>query len=349
MDLDRAKGCLVGGAVGDALGYPVEFLSEKEIARRYGSGGIEELESDAKKGMALISDDTQMTLFTANGLLLAAAHPGERSVEGWIFAAYLDWLETQYASELAERRSWLLDVPELYALRAPGGTCLSALRGGKMGSVKEPVNNSKGCGGIMRVAPVAVHGHAMGWSVERSARVGAEAAAITHGHPLGWLSSAALVGIVYAVLDGADVSGAVGGATDVLRRCWPGNRFLPEIIEGMERALELAGNEASDASNIARLGEGWVGEEALYIGIYCAARYEDDFDRALCVSVNHRGDSDSTGAVTGNILGARVGYEAIGIKGKEKLELLNVILEMTGDLCAPPERRDVRWMKKYAK
>ena len=66
--LDKFKGCLLGGAAGDALGYAVEFLDEPGIVKKYGKNGITSY--DLSDGKALISDDTQMTLFTANGMLL---------------------------------------------------------------------------------------------------------------------------------------------------------------------------------------------------------------------------------------------------------------------------------------
>ncbi|MBP3633765.1 MAG: ADP-ribosylglycohydrolase family protein [Oscillospiraceae bacterium] len=66
---DRVKGSLIGGAVGDALGYAVEFSPLSAIREKYGPEGITQYELDPESGKALISDDTQMTLFTANGLL----------------------------------------------------------------------------------------------------------------------------------------------------------------------------------------------------------------------------------------------------------------------------------------
>lgn len=65
---DKTRGSLLGGAIGDALGYPVEFMSYSQIKSKYGEKGITRFELD-KNGVAEISDDTQMTLFTANGLL----------------------------------------------------------------------------------------------------------------------------------------------------------------------------------------------------------------------------------------------------------------------------------------
>lgn len=62
---------------------------------------------------------------------------------------------------------------------------------------------------------------------------------------------------------------------------------------------------------IAQLGVGWVGEEALAISVYCALKYQDDFKEAVIAAVNRNGDSDSTGAITGNILGAYLGLSRI--------------------------------------
>ena len=96
----------------------------------------------------------------------------------------------------------------------------------------------------------------------------------------------------------------------------------------------LARDAAEDDAALRALGEGWVAEETLAVALYCALRYEDDFDRALIAAVNHSGDSDSTGAVTGNLVGARLGLAGIPAKYRERLELREVILELAEDLAA---------------
>ena len=205
-NMDRFRGCLLGGAVGDALGYPVEFMKNSDIFRRYGKNGITDYERF--KGVAQISDDTQMTLFTANGLLVGDTRGALRGLQGWprmyVEKAYKDWLKTQQSSISEVNRherytpeggfSWLLDVPELYVRRAPGNTCLSALIDGKVYDdyVKAKRNKSKGCGGIMRVAPAGIFCPPEGegdyiMSDAELLRFGADIAAITHGHPLGYI------------------------------------------------------------------------------------------------------------------------------------------------------------------
>ena len=122
----------------------------------------------------------------------------------------------------------------------------------------------------------------------------------------------------------------------------------------MDQAEAMAANGSIDPDNIHALGGGWVAEETLAIAIYCALRYSDDFSRGVAASVNHSGDSDSTGAVTGNILGAWLGRSAIEEKWTRTLELKKVILEMADDLCdactpsGDGSAPSPQWEKKYS-
>lgn len=160
---DRIRGCLIGGAAGDALGYPVEFFSEQTLRDRCGDGGIRQYLLDPVSGTAHISDDTQMTLFTANGLLVGDTRMALRGIGAQphccVSIAYQDWLITQRTSAPARdtRASicWLMDIPALYRCRAPGNTCLSALTQQQEqppleSYIDQPQNHSKGCGSVMR-------------------------------------------------------------------------------------------------------------------------------------------------------------------------------------------------------
>lgn len=363
---DKIRGCLLGGAVGDALGYPVEFVSWTGIQSRFGPKGIQSYDWDMETGLALISDDTQMTLFTANGVLFGQTRGRLRGIasspSSYVAGAYQDWLLTQRGGSRGKNSySWLLDIPDLYARRAPGGTCLSALGSGKHGSVEHPINDSKGCGGIMRVAPLGLSTGPCYYEKERVRfdKEGAEIAAITHGHPLGYIPAAVLTHILNVAVFGNCSRGdtlldAVEDAMDTAADLFGQDRHWPELRALVDQAEALAKNDAADPDNIHALGGGWVAEETLAIAIYCALRYPDDFSRGVIAAVNHSGDSDSTGAVTGNILGAWLGCAAIEEKWRQNLELRDVILEMADDLCYgcimseySYYYRDPRWLKKY--
>ena len=363
IHMDAIRGSLFGGAVGDALGYPVEFNSYSQITQKFGECGITEYLLDKTTGKALISDDTQMTLFTATGILLGDTRMALRGIGAnpscYIGYCYKDWLKTQkYEAPLEkeERRdSWLAGVPELYSRRAPGNTCLEAISGSKYGSVKEHINNSKGCGGIMRVAPLGIHYDRV--EDERLAMEGAEIAALTHGHSLGYMPASTLTiilnRIVFHKAEYQSVKDIVIEAKLITDQIFAGDKHLRNLDAAIEYAVNLSENKESDYANISKLGEGWVAEETLAIALYCAIRYQDDFDKAVIAAVNHNGDSDSTGAVTGNIVGAWVGYEAMNEKWKRDLELSDIILEIADDLCHGcvmteyGSYRDEVWETKY--
>jgi ADP-ribosylglycohydrolase len=97
---------------------------------------------------------------------------------------------------------------------------------------------------------------------------------------------------------------------------------------------------------IERMGGGWVGEEALAISLYCALVSQDDFARGVLLAVNHSGDSDSTGAITGNLLGLTLGVDAIPEKWLAELELREEIEAVAGDLFKRFEDTD-SWRLRY--
>ena len=128
-------------------------------------------------------------------------------------------------------------------------------------------------------------------------------------------------------------------------------KSLLAFMDEEDRARALAENEADDLENIHALGEGWVGDEALAIAVYCALRHRNDFSAGLIAAVNHKGDSDSTGAIAGNILGAWLGCGAIDNRWKTDLELYDVILAIADDLCRAGQEEafaaDPGWQHKY--
>ena len=321
---NRILGCLIGGAAGDALGYAVEFMKYDSIIKQFGKDGITSYSIDPMTVKALISDDTQMTLFTAEGLL---EQEGDELQN--IYHAYQNWLITQntaFENRPLNNPSELMNRPELFSLRAPGSTCLSALSFSTMGTVKNPINSSKGCGGVMRVSPIAFLNY---YSPLELDKLAAQAAAITHGHPLGYLPAALLVHIlhksIYENRTNRSLLEIVNESITEFTQMFSSAPYFSDLISIIKKAMALSQNNRKDIDNIRDLGEGWVAEETLAIAIYSALRHHDDFSAALVASVNHDGDSDSTGAVTGNILGAYLGEVGIDAKWKEHLELYDVL------------------------
>lgn len=356
---DRVKGCLYGGAAGDALGYVIEFMEENEIFSRYGENGIESY-TLGKNGRALISDDTQMTLFTAAGILAWKAHGGN-TARNYVRQAYTDWLITQmfdYADremikEYDEKISWLSDEKGLYVTRYPGNTCLHSLI--ELNKSKKQIedyisdvrNSSKGCGGIMRTAPIALLFEDIGEADIEAAQM----SAITHCHSLGYMPSAVMAHIINRIVfsqNGDSLKKIILDARNAVSKMFCEDENIDKLNEIINLAIELSGNDEDDLENIHKIGGGWVAEETLGIALYCCLKYENDFSKALVVSVNHRGDSDSTGAVTGNILGAWTGFEKIEDKWKKNLEMSDVIDKISEDIGGSLAK-DTVWYQKYYK
>lgn len=297
--LGRYRGCMLGLAIGDALGAPVEFLTLQEIRARYGPDGVADLDGWRGHPAGSFTDDTQMSLATAVGLLSAFADEAERGsshVVGSLYGAYGAWLELQ------------MDEHEQ---RGPGRTCITALASGRMGTVAQPLNDSKGCGGVMRVAPIG-----LAFPAELAFRHGVDAAAITHGHPSGYLTAGLLAEIVARLADGESLHAATDAACDSLGG-WEGHR---ETLEAVHRAATLAAGATPTNEAIAALGAGWVGEEALAIALFCAMRFGADFRTAVCAAANHGGDSDSTASICGAIVGTAHGVEALPQSWLERVE-----------------------------
>lgn len=337
--LDRIKGSLLGGAAGDALGYPVEFVPDHAIRDFYGPEGI----TAYRNGQGWISDDTQMTLFTAAGILSGDGFSGVRHR---VAAAYQDWLITQrhYQQQPSPDSTGLMALPQLYARRAPGLTCLLALETREKEPqapedyTAEPLNDSKGCGGVMRVAPLALRfrlGDNYGGSLSALDREGAQLAAITHGHSLGYMPAAAMTHILARILEGRlSLEDITADTIRTMEELYAGDEHLRELTGLLSLAAELAASGGSDSENILRLGQGWVAEEALAVALYCTLRHQDDFSAGIIAAVNHSGDSDSTGAITGNLLGAWTGFHAIESRWTEHLELSDILLRTAEALNA---------------
>ena len=250
--------------------------------------------------------------------------------------------------------TWLRDLPELAYRRAPGTTCMSACE--CLLEHERPKNNSKGCGGIMRVAPMGLLDAAYQvmndrglYPTKRLAEAGAKIAQTTHLHPLGYLPAALMTLLISRIVSlspeevKVSIYQIVQDGLDVMMEMEADEHFCDkEYLRKLTRkAVELAKSDVPDAEAIRQLGEGWTAEEAWAISLYCSLRHIDSMKDAIIAAVNHDGDSDSTGSITGNIMGAIYGYEAItrqrlfcpeGKRFEDTIELHNIILALADDL-----------------
>ncbi len=334
--IDNFKGCMVGGAVGDALGAPIEFLSMDRIRSDFGHQGLTDYsEAFGRKGA--FTDDTQMTLFAAEGLILSKVrqeYQGDKGVINSGYHALLRWLYTQEENRQGNLiqdhgtcsivDGVLTGYKELFSLRAPGNSCLSSLKSGKMGTIADPINNRKGCGGVIRMAPAGL----VYDDAEKAFHFGCKLTAITHGHPTGYLTAGTFAALISLLISGNSLAQAIENSILILKS----NKNHEETIRTIDEAVNMVGKYTPEPEVIETIGAGWVAQEALGISIYCSLVSSDDFKNGVLLSVNHSGDSDSTGSITGNILGALNGFDSIPEEWVTDLELSKLIEEIAGDL-----------------
>ncbi|MEV4611727.1 ADP-ribosylglycohydrolase family protein [Kitasatospora sp. NPDC049258] len=317
---ERVRGSLLGGAVGDALGWPVEFQRLDVIRERFGAEGV-----TGPNGTE-VTDDTQMTLFTAEGLLRGGTPAALKQ-------AYQRWLLTQrLAGPERAPDGWLLSLPFLYASRAPGNACLSGLTewpryepAAPFGQ-EGPINpHSKGCGTVMRSAPFGL----LRLGPRRAFELAAECAQLTHGHPTGYLAAGAFAALVDRLAAGTPLRAALALTIEQTA----GHPRGEETVTALERAVRIADEGPASAEAVERVGLGWIAEECLAIAVY-AALAGADARQAVLLSVNHSGDSDSTGAVCGNLVGAMYGAAALPAEWTGVVEGRETVLQVADDLVA---------------
>jgi ADP-ribosyl-[dinitrogen reductase] hydrolase len=328
--LDRILACLLGGAVGDAFGYAVEFLSWRQIENHFGPRGIQA--PVIEDGQIRVSDDTQMTLFTLEALVNSKEELKRQDFDAVverIQSAYLDWSHTQENGPARwEIAGTLAKDPVMRSRMAPGNTCLAALANGGRGTIERAINDSKGCGGVMRIAPIGLIS-----AIDPAAAAGlaARAAALTHGHPSGYLSAAAMAAILRLGLDGCDLAAAGKRAKDLLR-AWKGGK---ETLANVDAALASARNErAGDRKTVSAIGQGWTGEEALGIALY-SALVAKSFPDVFKIGANHDGDSDSTASIAGQLYGLFNGMSGLPNEWVRRLNVLKPLLRLSRELFNP--------------
>lgn len=271
---------MFGLALGDALGWPVEFDNLAEIKRRYGAQGIQE-----PPDPALFTDDTQMTVALAEGLLDAGLTADIDTQMNAVGRRFIAWLHSDEND------------------RAPGSTCIAGVKRFEAGMHwrEAGIAHSKGCGSAMRVAPIGyLYQHD-----ERRLREVAEASGlITHGHPAAVAASIAAAYAVKLALDGAPVQTYLSRIMN----------FTDGISDEFDAAILRVGHVGAwtdEEAALKHIGEGWTGEEAVALALYCLLHYPDDYVACIRRAANINGDSDSVASIVGGIQGARLGIDAI--------------------------------------
>jgi len=318
MTPDRSKAVIYGLACGDALGAPTEFMGMEGIRRRFGQAGIRNLVQTNGR----FTDDTCMTIAIAEGLLDAAASIKHERAAAELLGhpvCTADMADPHFVMPVVVKHliRWLRSDQ---SGRAPGNTCMGGCRNLENGAhwLESGIKHSKGCGGVMRTAPVGL----VYDEPETIMEIAKAQAICTHGHPSAWqaaqLGALAVHMLARGKVTGGDIT-AEFLLPDLMETCgWELGEYDPKLLSLLDRvprALKatLAGEITPErvmvnygAHDLA-LGESWHGDEALASSLYCfllAHARGEGYVETVRYGANTVGDSDSIGCISGAFAGA---------------------------------------------
>ncbi len=330
----KLEDILLAGAIGDAFGYQVEFDTIKTIKQEHGSTGLQKF----TRLPALASDDTQMSIFAMDAINYAIEKnlATKKEVLENITLSFCDWYITQTANFKKDGQGCATPLARensiLWNRRAPGNTCLSALNHvdhyidhyNPMDALDLKINESWGCGAVMRAAPV-IGLKDLNYSLSDICDVAVMQGAITHGHPKGYLPSAALVNFLL-LSDKKPFNELINSSITILK----GYDHHEDCVQGLEKLRTALNDEKvlKEDELIEAFGDGFDGLSAVLIGIYCSYKAQD-FKEAITLSSNHSGDSDSTAILAGELYCARKYQDTLSndffINHKDEIDLSGVI------------------------
>lgn len=325
---ERFTGCMLGGAVGDALGYLIEDMDLKTIHKKYGPYGLRtvlKLASNDRK--SVVSDDTQMTLFTADGLLWAAHE--QIAPEDGMYRAYMRWYYTQterivrmeqaeWIKKQPHEEKWgydMMGTPFLFARRSPGKVCLMALASGKQYDQTHKPNANKSST-VMRTGPIGLF---YAGDPEKALQAGCRAGQLTHGSTSAYLAAGVFSALVSITVTGEALGTALTTVLSILQH----EEDSMDLVKTLIQAIDEAVSDHNPVKTMSLIGLGWNADEALALAVYCLLKNHSLKD-AVLMACNQDGDSDTCGAVCGTLGGAIYGEKAIPknwLNGLDCLEL----------------------------
>ena len=338
-NVSRFIGAFTGFSVGDAFGYPCRKLTFAQICRRFEKSGCMQLATSKVTGTALFTDATQMSLFTTDGILWAALSQRDQGVNytEYVFYAYQLWLYTQTKTLAGDEYRWLFDknvnryksklvkTKGMYQSRFAEPVnvdALSKMKNLSYGKIKSPVNDFSDPGAIKRVLSAGLF---FNYETSLAFRAGADFAAITHGSPDSYLSAGCYCAIIAELINGSNIDDAIEKAMRLLKNY----RGHEKVHKVMEKVVECLGDDnIPPLVAVSYIGCENQAAQAFGVALFAAALFEDNFENAMRLAVNHDGPSDVCGALCGGLLGAYHGSEFVPKKWVKKLSYLRLIEDM---------------------
>ena len=346
-------GCLLGMAAGDAMGNTVDRLSWDEICENYGPNGL--LGYDLSNDDAQITSYTQLAAFVSNGLLLGAIRGKPDLYAKYIALGFREWEKSQRLRPNSTERifCWLAHMPEMRRHNCKDNRMLDALHRDQLGTPERPMFRSDAPGSLTAAVAVGLCRDAAKLDFSQVARLGAEAVALTHGDPATFLSGAFLASAVANLLEDPEqnLAALYTRLCDQLEAQF-GERWsaAKTVTDAVRQALSFTRDpELTPLAVMTMLGC-TSAHECLAGAVYATVIHVANFDEAMIAAVNHSGRSAAVAAITGALLGARLGVEALPEFYMESLEPTAVLQELSVDLFTARQVMNIfddSWDQKY--
>lgn len=345
-------GCFLGLAVGDAMGYTVDEMSWEKICENYGPNGL--LGYDMKEDYAQVTSYTQIAAFVANGLLLGVTRGRRSEYLKFITLALREWYKRQHFPRSPDKSwCWVAQKPELRRRCCRDAWMMDALRFEQLGTPEKPINNSDSPGAITAAAAIALFYDPRRLEPEQIGELTLKTLSMTHGDPDAFLSGIVLAYALAGILQEPEreLKDQFLQAAEVMDGQFR-ERFpqASKVAASVKVTVQLAlTDEAQHRNNIEQL-HCQSASECLCGAIYASMVCPEDFDEAMILAVNHSGRSGAVAAITGAILGAKLGQEALPDFYLESLEPIDVLQELAQDLAVGSPAKglfDHSWDQKY--
>ena len=347
----RYVGCLLGLAVGDAMGYTVDDKTWEQIRENYGPNGL--LGYDLQNDYAEVTSYTQIAVYYANALLMGITRNKPDAYLRYIAMAMREWYKRQhFPRDPGKSWFWVAQKPTLRRRHCRDPWMMDAFRFENLGTIGKPINKSDSPGAITGAAAIALFYNPDRMEPAQVGNLTANAIALTHGNPDAYLSGVVLAYGLAGILQEPErpVAEQFVQAAEVMEHLF-GGRFpqASQIAKAVIRAVEMAQGEGK-ARDCMESFHCDTASQCLQGAVYASVACANDFDSAMILAVNHSGRSAAVGAMTGAILGARLGQEALPEFYLESLEPIEELRELAADLALGSPAKglfDDAWDQKY--
>lgn len=351
-EISAFRGCFLGMAIGDAMGYTVEEMSIKEIRAEYGPDGL--LGYDLRNGSAEVTSYTQVAAYVANALLIHVTRGKPGTQLQYISAAMREWHKRQhFPRDPAKSLFWVSQIPELRRKFCRDARMMDAMRQQTLGTPEKPINSAVTPGAIMAGAVMGMAFDPARMEPQEIGKLATQTVALTHGDPEAFLSAAVLAYTVAGLIQAPEepLKNQFAFAIDAVQAMY-GSRFpkANDLATQLKRVINMVFAPDADPMRDMEILSCRTAGQCLAGAMYACLSSRMDFDTAMITAVNHSGRSAAVAAITGAILGLMLTEEKLPEFYVESLAASRSLRVLADDLAQGSPTRglfDDSWDHKY--